>query len=392
VEAIAVEGETVISAPPLYLIAHYHDRPSEVWLHRLRESLGNQVRGEAYFDTGKNPAVPPLCLTPLYWKILLRTGWVSDWKYAPPRTSALKQSIARSESKLVYCHFANLAIRLMSVWDAIEHPVVVHCHGFDIAFDLLDANGRPRYTQRYRDDLVRLSKRVHLIANSEFSRQRLLSIGVADSRISVWHFGVPASQVCHVDNADPIQILFLGRFIGCKGPLETVQAFKLLRERGFEANMTMAGDGPLRMRCQSLSRELGMEDCIKFPGAVDRDEVGRLMVESNLFTAHTQQDPVTRQCEAFGVAFAEALASGLPVVTGNHAGPSTFLTHEHDALLFAPGNVEQHADYLQRLVEDSELRRRLSHQAQLTATERFDMDRQMSVLVDLLSRTVKASR
>jgi len=273
----------------------------------------------------------------------------------------------------------------------LDVPVVVHCHGFDVSFDLMKRNGKRKYSDRYKEKIIELSRRCWLIANSEFTQDRLVAQGVPRERILVWHFGVPRLEP--LGSGDAVkQILFLGRFVGFKGPTETLRAFAIARERGLLANLVMAGAGPLLPASQRLVEELGIQHFVSFRGTVDQTQAAELFQKSHVFTAHTQQDQLTNQCEAFGVAFAEAMAAGLPVVTGNHAGPSTFLTHEKNALLFTPGNIEGHAKLLQQISTDEELRSRLAWNAIRTAEHDFNLTQQHDKLLDLLSNLARGSR
>jgi glycosyltransferase involved in cell wall biosynthesis len=367
--------------PRVYLISHYRERASEVWLQRVRASLAQHLVGEAYFDIGNASSNTVCNLMPAWWAAILSLGVTTDKKFAPPRKAALRRAITRSEANIVYCHFANLAVRLRTVWDNLDIPIVVHCHGFDVSFDLLNTHGRPRYRQNYPQQIAALSQRCHFIANSDFTRSNLLRHGVEEQRVLTWHFGVPPiiDRPQHIEEVT--QILFLGRFIGCKGPVETLRAFANAVGRGLNAKLTMAGDGPLFQTCCDLAAELGVKDRVAFPGAVSAGTAFELFRSSQVFTAHSQRDPQTNQCEAFGVAFIEALSAALPVVNGHHAGPATFLEHEHDALLFPPGNVVAHADALIRICADHELRNRLARNALDKAARNFDANRQHALLL-----------
>lgn len=378
--------------PRIFLISHYRERASEVWLHRVRVALAPHLVGEAYFDIGNTTSYSNCNLMPAWWSTVLKLGIANDKKFAPPRKAALLRAIACSEADIVYCHFANLAVRLRTVWDQTDLPVVVHCHGFDISFDLLNSKGQRRYGASYQQQIADLSRRCQLISNSEFTRANLVRHGVAEHRVLTWHFGVPLAVIHPQHSTEVKQILFLGRFIGCKGPIETLRSFAIAVRRGLNAKLVMAGDGPLFNVCCKLTIELGMEDWISFPGSVSTEVATEFFRSSQLFTAHTQMDPVTNQCEAFGVAFAEALGAGLPVITGQHGGPATFLTHESNALLFPPGDVEAHAAALLRLANDHTLRSELSRNAIETVKQRFDLNRQHELLLNHLMTVARGSR
>ncbi|TWT92807.1 glycosyltransferase family 4 protein [Stieleria varia] len=373
-----------------YLVAHYFNRSSELWLARIRDAMQQYICGDAYFDTSGSTSSNTLSLMRQWWSLVRKTRLTDDFIFAPPRRRALVSSVRGARANLVYCHYVNLATRLDSCWRSLRTPLAVHCHGYDVTFDLKNAKGRRRYSDGYLQRVVRLSQYSHMIANSDFTRHRLIEHGIAEDRVTTWYFGVPITRTATRVSTDLVHFLYLGRFVGFKGPIETLRAFALAVSRGLRARLVMAGGGTLFNECRNLAIRLRVDHLVDFPGVVSAAQGAKLFGESHVFTAHTRQDPVTNQCEAFGVAFAEALGAGLPVVTGRHAGPSTFLSHEHNSLLFPPGDIDAHAESLMRIANDSELRSQLSQNAIATAAMRFDPDKQHAILIDLLSRIARA--
>lgn len=53
------------------------------------------------------------------------------------------------------------------------------------------------------------------------------------------------------------------------------------------------------------------------------------------------------------------MAAGLPVIAAEIAGVKELIEHERTGLLFADGNLEQFAKYLQSLIIDQDLREQL---------------------------------
>jgi glycosyltransferase involved in cell wall biosynthesis len=105
----------------------------------------------------------------------------------------------------------------------------------------------------------------------------------------------------------------------------------------------------------ALSRALGLEQDVVFAGELDADAVARGYDRADVFVLATRQ-------ETFGMAVAEALARGLPVVsTTTGAVPS--LVGSDAGVLVPPGDVEALSEALTRVTGDAELRRRLAEGA-----------------------------
>jgi len=70
--------------------------------------------------------------------------------------------------------------------------------------------------------------------------------------------------------------------------------------------------------------------------------------------------------EGYGMAYAEAIARGLPVI-GSHAGAIPDTVPPDAGLLVAPGDIEALAEALRRVIGDPNLRRRLASAARAAA-------------------------
>ncbi|MCH8923254.1 MAG: glycosyltransferase, partial [Planctomycetes bacterium] len=68
----------------------------------------------------------------------------------------------------------------------------------------------------------------------------------------------------------------------------------------------------------------------------------RLRAEADIFTAHNCTGPITRQEEAFGVSIVEAMAAGLPVVSGRSGSLPEIVEDRVDGILVEPGDREAH--------------------------------------------------
>jgi glycosyltransferase involved in cell wall biosynthesis len=79
--------------------------------------------------------------------------------------------------------------------------------------------------------------------------------------------------------------------------------------------------------------------------------------------------------EPFGLTVAEAMACGRAVVVSAGGGATELFTDGIDALGVRPGNVDQLAAAVERLVVDPALRSNLGAAARATAVERFDVNR-----------------
>lgn len=117
---------------------------------------------------------------------------------------------------------------------------------------------------------------------------------------------------------DPLRLVGIGNLIPGKGPLEAVEALSELRDRGIEAVLEWAGSGALADEMRTRAVSLGVADRLVLLGHVDPEELPAVLRRAHLFVLPTRG-------ETFGVAIAEALGHGLPVVTSGTGGHRAFL-------------------------------------------------------------------
>lgn len=118
-----------------------------------------------------------------------------------------------------------------------------------------------------------------------------------------------------------IRMVSVGGLIDRKGPIQTVESLALLRDKGWDATLRWVGTGPLMEQAKARAEELGVADYVDFLGAVAPELLGEELRRANLFVLPTA-------AETFGVALAEALGHGLPVVTAGVGGHHEFLPKE----------------------------------------------------------------
>lgn len=133
-------------------------------------------------------------------------------------------------------------------------------------------------------------------------------------------------RVTSRDKGRAISLISVGGLVDRKGPLIAVEVVALLRKLGRNSSLIWIGEGPLSGAAQSLAVELGVSDRCSWTGTLEPAEVSRELSQADLFLL-----PV--ETETFGVAMAEALSHGLPVVATGTGGHEEFLPPEASRLV-----------------------------------------------------------
>jgi colanic acid/amylovoran biosynthesis glycosyltransferase len=354
----------------------YWPGPSELWMERMLSSLADDLGTIAC----RNPAtrrwqgrVPTVKLD----RHVPGEQTLRRWHVPVPHI-ALRQLVRAGRAPhitRVLTNYAAWSVLLDSVWHRIDKPVHVFCHGYDVTWDLRCASPpfAPVHPPNYMQRVAAMSSYARFIANSQTTAARLVQAGIPADRIDLHYLGVPVPKHCPARSVKRrgLTILYLGRLVDFKGPDLTLRAFDLACSHGLDARLVMAGDGPLLTTCHLLKQQSRYGDRIELVGAVDAATGQRLRDRADIFTAHSCTGPLTRQDEAFGVAFVEAMAEGLPIATGAAGSLPEVLDDGKCGVLFEPGDVEAHAQALLDLASDPAQRTHLGEQGWQRATELY---------------------
>jgi Glycosyltransferase len=169
--------------------------------------------------------------------------------------------------------------------------------------------------------------------------QPLQDLGVPPSRISVAPMGVdtqlflpePGTQRSSHD------LLFVGRLVDIKGLRHLIAAMPLILSRHPNATLTIAGFGPELAERQEQVRLLGIEDKVRFLGAVTHEQLAELYRRAAVLIAPFDPGPHGQQ-EGLGLVVAEALACDCPVVTTAIAAVRELFEGQWPPYLAEPGN------------------------------------------------------
>ena len=126
------------------------------------------------------------------------------------------------------------------------------------------------------------------------------------------------------------------------------RAFALLKDREWRA--LLVGDGPARAEIEALMAPFGSR--VRFAGAVQHAELPALYAAADLYLW-----PAIN--EAYGMAFLEAQAAGLPVVAGRTGGVPAVVADGVTGLLTPIGDAASFADAVARLLDAPAERARL---------------------------------
>ncbi len=220
-----------------------------------------------------------------------------------------------------------------------------------------------------------------VVAVSDYTRAQLLRIvdEAHWSKVNVVHCGVDADSFFPATaeaNPGRFRLLFVGRLVVEKGLAVLLDAMQSLQNGGVAVELTIIGDGPLRLGIESRIVEHGLN--AKCLGSVGQAEI----------VAHYQQHDafvMTSFGEGLPVVLMEALACELPVIAPWISGIPELVEHEATGLLVPAGRSDALVAAIQRLSSDPELRQRLGRKGRERVLESFDAAHESTLLAAIFS-------
>lgn len=170
-------------------------------------------------------------------------------------------------------------------------------------------------------------------------------------------------------------ILWTGRMIGWKHPEDAVKSLKILLERKIaeiDIHLTMIGEGECASQIKGMiERETvagkKLSDVITLRPFMKPDEVRSIMEKSDIYLMTSDYE------EGWGAVVNEAMNSGCAVIASSGAGSVPYLIrHGENGMVYRSGYVEELAGYLELLVDDASLRKKLGIAAYKTIANQWN--------------------
>jgi glycosyltransferase involved in cell wall biosynthesis len=276
---------------------------------------------------------------------LHESGFAGAAEYVPAALPLVRRLLRQQRFDVVHAFFSLPTGLLLPLARRRGVPTLVSLRGSDVpgydgsnrALQLAHSILRPitRWVWRRADRVVTVCESLGRLATRTAPGLHYTVIG---NGVDLERFR-PATAPRRV-GVRPLACIAVSRLVARKGLSDLVTAWSLL-ERG-RCRLEIVGTGPAEAALRAQASELGLDGEIHFVGALDRDALAARLRQADLFV-------LTPLAEAFGNAFAEAMASGLPIVGSTIGGILDIVRHRENGLLVAPGDPRAVAEAVQEL-------------------------------------------
>jgi len=258
----------------------------------------------------------------------------------------------------------------------IGRPLVIYSHGEELTTWRQAMKMRAMVWTYRHADLV--------IANSEFTRDELVKVGVAPGKIQLVYPGVDVDRFRPGLPCDDLKaslgvvageklIVSVGRLSRRKGFDQVIRSLPLLLQRGVAVRYALIGIGEDREYLQALAGELRVSDRVHFLGHVAPDDLPRWYNAADVAAMPNRE--IHGDTEGFGMVFLEAAACARPTVAGLAGGTGAAVIDGVTGLRVDGASTEAVADALGRLLADPVLASELGGRGHARALRDFSWQR-----------------
>jgi glycosyltransferase involved in cell wall biosynthesis len=287
---------------------------------------------------------------------------------APALGLALRRLAGSFPFELIHAHNAVPAadaVRRSLTGRARRAPLIVSVHGGDVLYTA------PRDERGARAVARSLANARLVLANSHGIAELARTHGAREARVV--HLGadlVPAQRTPRQERRDAAPTLItVAHLVGRKRHADVLRALAVLGQRHPSLRYSIVGDGPERVALEGLAVRLGVAERVDFHGQLAPLQA---IEQSRLATLFVM--PSTE--EAFGVAYIEAMAAGVPAIgCRGEPGPEEIAAAGDGFLLVPPGDIERLSQRIDELLSDPHRLREAGQRARATVAAHFTWER-----------------
>jgi glycosyltransferase involved in cell wall biosynthesis len=366
----------IICEVPTYSLPENYYGPFRIFylsgrLARLRARIGTLLPAAATATYRRSVAAPATQERKFRWDVESEAGW--------------RQYLEKHRPDVVLAHFGPTALAALGACRDCRIPLVAHFHGHDASSMMRSST--------YREQLSELFQHAAgVVCVSSCMAGVLRVAGCPEGKLQVIPCGVPLKEFgpSATVTRQPCRFLAVSRLIPGKGPLVTLEAFRMIHERRPETRLTLAGGGPLLEAARRFTRENALQESVSLAGPLHISEVQRLFQESSVFVQASLTDE-TGWVEGWGVSVAEGLATGLPAVVTRSGGMTDMVRDGFNGFLFEEGDSRGMADAMLRLADEPDLRLLMGRRGRALIEEAGSTERNVERLAAALQSACGAA-
>lgn len=255
------------------------------------------------------------------------------------------------------------AVRRVRALRALRAPLVISVHGGDVLYTAVRMRGGEQAVRGA------LSQARLVLANSEGIAELSREHGARETRVVHLGTDVPAAARPPRRAGAPQTLVTVGHLVARKRHADVLRALAVLSTRHPTLRYAIVGAGPERAALEGLAARLEVAGRVDFHGQLPHEQAIELARACTLFVMPSTE-------EAFGVAYVEAMAGGVPAIgCRGEPGPEEIAAAGDGLVLVPPGDIERLTQRIDELLSDPHRLHEVRQRARATVAANFTWER-----------------
>lgn len=307
-------------------------------------------------------------------RAMLGYVWASYWQG--------RRLIRQWQPDVIHVHFAVPAgVSAWALRRTTGVPYVLTAHLGDVPGGVPEKTGKWfRWVMPFTPPVWRRAAQVTAV--SAFTRGLALKHYPVDVQVVPNGVDLQALNPGAIHRNNPPVVVFAGRFMEQKNPLQIVESLAAVQDLPWQA--VLIGDGPLRPAVEAAIARHGLQARFTLPGWITPPEVIEWYRKSDIYFMPSLS-------EGLPVVGVQSLAMGLALVLGAVGGNLELVHEGENGFLCAPEDRDGFVRALRALLSDPELLLRM-RQASRKIAENFDLRRIVASYEQIFERAAKDSQ
>ena len=215
-------------------------------------------------------------------------------------------------------------------------------------------------TSRINNRILKVLGNVEkIIANSEYTKNLAIQLGINENKIIVINPGIDPVKKLNEKSLDKIESLLkvktprlitVSRFDKRKNHEKVVMALRNLKQIYPDIVYICVGHGDEEENIKKLIIELDLEAQVMFFKNISNELKNSLVAKSNIFVMPSVIHK--RSVEGFGIAYVEAAQYGIPSIGGKDGGATDAIDHEKTGLICDGNNLDEIYSSINSMLEN----------------------------------------